>query len=323
MKALTAAIVSLCLAGAACAQAPPPPQAEQWRAIPMASAPAQLGAEQIGRLRFLGGIEIGSEDPASGGLSDIAVSPDGAFLALNDDGHWFRGQLILDANGAPTGIRDVAVALMRDENGHPFETKEEGDSEGMAVMPDGRVAVSFEQSQVIRIYDLAHNGPFGAAQPGPPLAETQRLPANAGLEALASFADGRLLVGGEEGAPVWIATPGATTPVAPLARIDAPFGYGVTDFDRLPNGDFVALERFYAPVIGTRIRILLIPQAALTQGAVIQPVELALLQRPLAIDNFEGISAVAHDGHVVLYIVSDDNFSTRQRTLIYAFELAP
>ena len=43
---------------------------------------------------------------------------------------------------------------------------------------------------------------------------------------------------------------------------------------------------------------------------------------PATVDNFEGIAAVRRaDGGVRLYILSDDNFNARQRTLLLAFDV--
>ena len=47
------------------------------------------------------------------------------------------------------------------------------------------------------------------------------------------------------------------------------------------------------------------------------------LRRPLTVDNFEGISVVRRRGGVRFYILSDDNFSTEQRTLLLAFDWTP
>jgi hypothetical protein len=38
-------------------------------------------------------------------------------------------------------------------------------------------------------------------------------------------------------------------------------------------------------------------------------------------DNFEGIAAKKAEGGVRLYIISDNNFSPSQRTLLMAFDL--
>jgi hypothetical protein len=42
----------------------------------------------------------------------------------------------------------------------------------------------------------------------------------------------------------------------------------------------------------------------------------------MPVDNFVAIAATRRiDGGVRLYIMSDDNFSDRQRTIIYAFDV--
>ena len=104
-------------------------------------------------------------------------------------------------------------------------------------MPDGRFAVSFEQTQTIRIYDLNRDG-RSAADPGPPLAGVERLPLNAGLEAMTALADGTLVVVAEGGdqptTPIWLAPLTAREP-----RIAAHFplsgGYSLTSLDRMPE----------------------------------------------------------------------------------------
>jgi len=301
---------------AACAQQP---ESGQWREIDHTAAPAPLGAESAGALRFLGGVAIDSAEADFGGLSDIAVQPDGAFVAVSDAGFLMRGRLTLSETGAPTGVSELALAPMRDGRGALYASKEEADAEGLALQPDGMLAVSFEQSQTIRFFNLAD--PAAASTDGPPLEAAASLPANGGLEALAPMADGRLLVGAEDTGELWIATPGAEEQAPRIAQLNLPLGYGLVELDPLPNGDFVALLRFYAPVIGTRIKLWRIDGAALAQHRAVVT-ELAHMQGPLALDNFEGVSVVPTETGARLYIVSDDNYSARQRTLIYAFELA-
>lgn len=302
---------------------------EQWRALEVAAEPFTLEQEQVGLLRFRGGLVLSSDDYAFGGISDIEVLDDGRLLAISDNGDWFELQLELDASGALVGVNSVRTAFMRDENGRPFATKRDGDSEDLAQLPDGRFAVSFEQTQTIRIYDFNRDGPFGAAKRGPVLADVRRLHRNAGLEAMAATEDGRLLVGAEGGetetTPLWLAPVDDQTP-APM-RIGYPpaRGYSLTGLDRLPDGGFVALERFYAPVVGARGRITMFTSAQLNAGAETLPglVVLAELAPPLPVDNFEGVTAVRmSDGATRIYVISDDNFSRRQRTLLYAFDIS-
>ena len=241
---------------------------------------------------------------------------------------WFEAQLNLDETGSLIGLSDARIALMRDEDGNPFENKAAGDSEGLAQLPDGRFAVSFEQRPRILIYDLNRDGPFGAAQRGPRLGETSRLRRNVGLEALAVTSEGALLVGAEgvnrRATPLWVAPLDAAAPAPPRINYPLTDGFALTSLDHLPDGGFVAIERFYAPIIGARARITRFAEDALSSDDETLPhVErLAEIAAPLAVDNFEGVAAVrAPDGGVRLYIVSDDNFSARQRTLLLAFDL--
>ena len=46
------------------------------------------------------------------------------------------------------------------------------------------------------------------------------------------------------------------------------------------------------------------------------------LAPPLNVDNFEGIAVQKEaTGTTRIYLVSDDNYSSRQRTLLYVFEI--
>ncbi|HVV32532.1 MAG TPA: esterase-like activity of phytase family protein [Vitreimonas sp.] len=314
---------------AACApSAAIPPSADQWREISVESVPVQFGDPHVDHLLFRGGVELRSADPSLGGLSGLEVLEDGRFVAEADTGEWFDGQLVLDARGNLTGVTNVRTAIMRDDRGQPCEHKDDCDAEDLAQLPDGRFAVSFEQTQTIRIYDLNRDGPFGVSVPGPRLDGVRHLPPNTGLEALSVTADGVLVVGAEgEGhrtTPIWLAPLDATGQVHSSARFPLSDDFSLTSLDRLPNGDFIALERFYAPVIGPRARIARFTAAAMQAGThTIEGVEqLAALGPPHPVDNFEGISAVRMPNGVTrLYIVSDNNFSARQRTLLYAVDI--
>jgi len=315
------------IALAACAPSSAnPPIPEQWRSISVDAHPLQLGAERAGALRFRGGLWLTSHDGGFGGWSDLKVFDDNHVIAESDTGEWLSMTLQFDANGALTGVSEPRIALMRDEHGQPFETKDSGDAEDLAELPDGRMAVSFEQTQTIRIYDLNRDGPFGAAVAGPPLAGTEHLPPNVGLEGLAALPDGTLMVGSEYNdhgsSLMWRVPLYATAPVAPIARYPLEFGFGISSMDRMPDGRIVVLERFYAPVVGTRIRVSTFDPASIGGNQLIHKTELALLEAPLSLDNFEGVSAVRRaDGGVRLYLIADDNFSAHQRTLLYAFDV--
>ncbi|MBY0569197.1 MAG: esterase-like activity of phytase family protein [Hyphomonadaceae bacterium] len=300
--------------------------ADQWTAVDVQSTPIELGAERVGRLTFRGGIVLDSDSHFFGGLSGMEVLENDRALFISDRGEWFEGRLTFDDVGTLTGFVDVRTAPMRDARGRPFEIRDDGDSEALTQMRDGRLAVSFEQVPRILIYDVNRDGPFGAALEGPPLAGADRLPSNASLEALAVDGDGNFIVGAEGGGgatPVWVLPLNAREPTPARFAYRLGLGYSLTALDRGPNGGYFALERFYAPIIGARARVMYWPETAFAEpGAIEGAEELALLAPPLVLDNFEAISAVRRaDGGVRLYIASDDNQSQRQRTLIYAFDL--
>lgn len=299
---------------------------QQWTAIHIESTPVELGAEIVGRLRFRGGVELESDEGWFGGLSGMEVLDGDRVIFISDRADWFEGRLLLDESGALIGVGDMRTAPLRGVDGRTFETHDEGDSEALTQMRDGRLAVSFEQEPRILIYDVNRDGPFGAAVEGPPLAGADRLPSNASLEALTIDGDGNFVVGAEGGGgatPIWVAPLDASAPVPARFSHRLLLGYSLTGLDRGPDGGFFALERFYAPIIGARARIVFWPDSALAEpGAIEGAEELARLAPPLLLDNFEAIAAVRRaDGGVRIYIASDDNMSDRQRTLLYAFDL--
>ncbi|MEZ5959232.1 MAG: esterase-like activity of phytase family protein [Hyphomonadaceae bacterium] len=297
---------------------------DQWRAVNVEVVPVEAGVETVGRLVYRGGLELRSRNPMFVGISGIEVLEEGRVVAISDEADWIEARLTFDDRGNLNGFTNVRAAFMRDERGRVLSAKREADSEGLTQLADGRFAVSFERTHLVRIYDLNRDGPFGVAELGPRLDGVAHLPGNASFEALASLDD--VLVTAAEGGerpltPMWVVPLDALEPVP--ARFGYPLsdGFSITGMDRLPNGDLVALERFYAPVIGGRARITRFAAPSSEGGAVTVEV-LALLEPPFPVDNFEGISAVrTADGATRIYIVSDNNGSPRQRTLLLAFDL--
>lgn len=318
-----AALACACVL-AACDAAHDAGSTDQWENINVEVIPVAAPVETIGRLAYRGGVELRSRNPMFVGLSALEVLEDGRVVAISDEADWIDARLTFDDRNFLIGFADVRGAFMRNERGRTLSTKAEADSEGLTQLADGRFAVSFERAQIVRIYDLNRDGPFGVAVRGPRLDGVRRLPANQGLEALTAI-DNALLVGAEGGdqatAPLWLAPLDAQAPVP--ARFSYPLseGFSLTGLDRLPNGDVVALERFYAPVIGPRARITRFT-APSGEGGTVEKEVLATLDAPFPVDNFEGISAVrTREGATRIYIVSDNNKSAQQRTLLLAFDI--
>lgn len=320
---MRAAILVLAFLAAGCA--PSAAQTDVWSPVEVIATALPMPA-QVGALQGRAGLLLESPQARFGGFSDLHVFEDGRLLAITDGGEWLLADLILDPEtNLPTGLADARMALMRDETGEPFPDKQSGDAEDLAILPDGRVAVSFEQSQTVRIYDLFGAGPLAPAQSGPLLAGAEGLNGNRGLEALALLPSGELLLGAEMGrrgraGPVWRVSLQAEEPAPPVSRLRTPLGYGLTAWDWDPSREqIVAVERFFAPGLGLRIR--LVAGGAPIDGRPMEMAELASLAPPQPMDNLEGVSIrPLSGGGSRLFLISDDNYSEDQQTLLLVFD---
>jgi hypothetical protein len=99
-------------------------------------------------------------------------------------------------------------------------------------------------------------------------------------------------------------------------------GFDITDAAPLPDGGIVVLERRFRYSEGVKMRIRHIAESELKPGTLIQGDVLLEANDSLNIDNMEAITAHrAASGETVLTLMSDDNFSPLQRTLIMQFAL--
>jgi len=97
--------------------------------------------------------------------------------------------------------------------------------------------------------------------------------------------------------------------------------YDVSDAAMLPGGDMLLLNRKFDPPFHFTTQITRIAAGEIAPGRIARPVPVATLAKPLIGENFEGL-AVTHEGDAtILWIVSDDNQSLLQRTLLLKFRL--
>lgn len=316
------------LALAACAQAPAP--APGWRPIAIAAQPVSISEEadanpRFGPLTFRGGLQLSSKNPLFGGWSGLDFDSQGELIAVSDQGSFLRFKIDLDQSGNLVGVSSGEIALMRDLKGAPLDGKKQQDAEDIARLEDGRYAVSFESRHRIWLYDLDRDGPDAPAIEGPPAPQDMR--ENEGLEALAQAENGDLVAGREYAANHKSPTQffrlklSGGSIVAGPARVVEKFA--LVALRRLPDGDYLALERYYFPLIGNRSVLARFKASGLADAPPhLDGPTLAEFAKPLALDNFEGLAVEAEPGAALrLYIISDDNFSPSQRTLLYAFDL--
>jgi hypothetical protein len=303
----------------------PDPGRFDVQAIPVPVDPQHPERVRVGSLEFRGGLELRGDDARFGGLSGLSISRDGRWLvAVTDQGHWVRLALLHDDRERLVGIAEARLGALADLAGAPLQGKHLQDAESLAKSPGGDFLVAFERQHRLWRYDRG-SGLSGIPKQVQAPADLGQAPSNAGLEAVTSLPDGRLLMLVEDwerdGHGVgWLGGPGAWAPVAyPLAGQYRPSGAAT-----LASGDVVVLERYYTPATGPCSRLSRIPLATIVPGAVLRGEPLAELSSPLSVDNFEGVDArVAENGEELLYLVSDDNFSPLQRTLLLQFALSP
>ena len=99
--------------------------------------------------------------------------------------------------------------------------------------------------------------------------------------------------------------------------------FDVTDAAFLPDGDLLLLERRFSLLGGIGMRIRRIPADTIRAGAVVDGPVIMQASGLNRIDNMEGLDVIPMpDGSLHLIIISDDNDSVLQQTLMLEFRLA-
>lgn len=283
-----------------------------WDIIPL--NPPNPEQSQVGQLRYLGGLHIKSADERFGGLSALHWHQ-GRLYTVIDDGRWSSFEPI-EEQEMLTGIRNVEIGMLHGLQNEPLQGKANGDAESLTRKVNGEWLVGFERNHRVWRYSSL-NSP--AQTTGiDPVSLFGALAANNGVEALASTPTGLIACAERSNRTKPncvqlidddVEKFSVTTPIA-LESINGK----VTDADTLRSGELVLLFRGYTAEEGSGASIIVrTPDGLVNNVAVLRP--------PLNVDNMEGLAVHERDGRIFIYIVSDNNFSTRQRTLLMKFEL--
>lgn len=341
-----AAVLMLCGAWAAHETGPvsPEPAPVSIAATPVPLDKENPGRVRIGELTYMGGIQLNSASQGFGGYSGLRFLPDGRMLAISDRGHWLTFRPI-ERQGRLTGLAEAVQGVLRDEAGQPLRHPHY-DSESLEVIstPTGEleILVGFELNHRVWRY-TAPAAPLvrtGTAQKGAAQAMVEsafsqppqtlpwlegwpgKLPANAGLEALAVKPDGAALLVAE-GTGEGRFRPHADAPWTSI-RYSTEDGFRPTDAAFLPlEGRHVAviINRYFTLLDGVAARLELVDLDAAQNGK-LEGKLLARLKPPVAVDNMEAVAVRPNPkGGWNIYVMSDDNQNPLQRTLLLKFHL--
>jgi hypothetical protein len=285
---------------------------------------------RFGALEYRSGLVLTSPFPGFGGLSGLRLDTKGErFIAISDHGNWFTGRIVYRGRDM-AGLDEVEAAPLLGPDGRPITARGWYDSEAIAL--DGSfVYIGLERANQLLRYDFSKGftRARGEVVPLPPAA--RRLPHNKGLEALVMVPKGLPLAGtliaiserglDAQGNLIAFLLGGPSPGQFSVRRTD---NYDISDAVLLRSGALLVLERKFAWLDGVGIRIRRIALASIAPGALVDGPAIFEADLGYEIDNMEGIDAhVTPEGDTVLTMVSDDNFSMLQRTLLLQFTLVP
>ncbi len=283
---------------------------------------------QFGALEFLGGLELTSAHRGFGGLSGLVMDPDGEnFIALSDRADWVSGR-VRYRDGKPDGIADAWIGPMRGPDGQTLASRRWFDTEALT-RDGGTLYVGIERVHQVVRFDYGKDGMLARGQQIALPADVSKLPSNKGLECLAFVPQGMpladTLIGiserglDEKGDIRGFLIGGASPGNFSVKRSD---DFDITDCAVTPNADLIILERRFTLIRGVAMRMRRVPLSQVARDSVIDGPVLILADRSYQIDNMEGLG-VHRDarGQIVLTLVSDDNFSPLQRTILLQFTL--
>ena len=289
----------------------------------------RLGDNKVdfGKLEFAGGLALSSGNKDFGGLSGLRFLPgQDRIVAVTDAGHVFTASIKRDLLGAPVDLFDTSLDPIPGIGGFLSGLKQDSDCEAIEI-DNNHAWLAFERKHRIESYDLRDGRPVGEPAPFNDAIRKLKLSSNRGIEALAlmpAAGETQLLaiseesLDGEGNMRAFIVTPGAILPLS-LKRTD---DFDATDAVFLPGGDLLVLERRFSVKTGPAMRLRRIAGDTIIEGAVLDGEILLQADNSYRIDNMEGLAARSdEDGKTRIAIISDDNFSLLQSTLLLEFKL--
>ena len=256
-----------------------------------------------------------------GGFSGLLTLPDGQLLAVSD-----KGKLLIVAPEKEAGDNPVFGSVFHRHD----QAKSLQDLEAVTWDPEsGLIWTAQEYHNAIGRYRM--NGGrmelSGFSAPD----SMQSWGSNSGPEAMVRLDDGRFVViaegaqGGEHSAVIFAGDPVVDPKGKEFAFVGID-GFKPTDMAQLPDGRVLILSRRPVWPAPARFagRMAIADPSEIEQGKMWPEREVAKLPSHLLSDNFEGLAIEPRDdGSVTIWMISDDNSSPLQRTLLWKMSVDP
>jgi hypothetical protein len=331
---VTRAVVALaCLCGLGATAAQEFPFALDARAVPLADQLA--GGGRIGRLRFLGMLELPTLKIQDGRLSQLSAlawdDDDGILYALSDKA-WlfhlrpqFQGDIL-------RGVELLKAVPLRELGGTKPLRRKRADSEALDIVNgrngkpgDAELVVGFERLPRSMRYRPDGTALSEQALPAPLNDPRNYRSDNKAIEALCVDADLGILVAPE--VPLNTARDGTThiySRAGDAWRYPLEPGHRITAMECLGGGEVLVLETDFGRLLAHSAMALrrarLAPNPGGEADSEVETVVALDTGRNYALDNFEGLAR--HRG-MRFFLITDNNDLFFQRTLLLYVELLP
>ena len=293
------------------------------------------GVTRIGDLLFMGAVQIRSSNAEFGAISALRPGAEPGtsgvvpFFAVTDTGKWLTFDAV-ETGGRLVGVRNAVFVPIAEPDGRPAPNKTAGDAEALEWNPaTGAATVVYEQN-----HRIAHFTGIDPARPEtlatPPttvegITAMAGWPINGGGEAMAILPGGARIIIGERARRL------DGSHVAFLTRNGVTREIGISGIARFAPTDAVAIDATRMLILhrrfgidGQAAAISLVDLAPALDGAATEtPLPIRVLAQwrpPVTVDNMEGLAVRRVGDRLFVYVISDDNLNSLQRTILMKFE---
>ena len=293
------------------------------KAEPIVNFKIGSSENRFGKLEFIGGLILTSKHEDFGGISGMRFVKGENFIAVTDKARVITGRLARK-DGKPHAIKGEKITRIKAANGKTITGANDKDAEAIE-LAGNQFLVGYERNdRILRLNlrgrKLVADGSYHVDL------EPYAFPDNKGPEAIALdpnsgklFAFAEYALNAEGNHKGFIISGGKVERELSMKEKN---GFSLTDAHFLPDGDLLMLERYFNPFTGPYMRLRRIEKAKLFSNQPLDGEILVDVDDDFEIDNIEGMAiSKMDDGGTRITVISDDNFSKRQRTVLLEFKL--